>query len=104
MDRQRRGGSRIQVAREYLAVESSNKCPTSCQLATTPPLCLDPSPHLTRVANHVLRASTPTVPMSLKRKAAVLELEEEESEKVRRAKIIKHGIPPGNDNRIPTPS
>ncbi|TFK23191.1 hypothetical protein FA15DRAFT_670690 [Coprinopsis marcescibilis] len=57
-------------------------------LATAPPLCLDPNPHLTRIANHVLRASTPTVPMSLKRKATTSEPEEDESEKGRKAKIM----------------
>ncbi|TFK39499.1 Spt20 family-domain-containing protein [Crucibulum laeve] len=57
-------------------------------LATAPPLCLDPDPHLTRIANHVLRVSTPTIPMSLKRKAAALEPEEDESGKARRAKIM----------------
>lgn len=66
---------------------------TALQLATAPPLCLDPDPHLTRVANHVLRVTTPTVPNSLKRKAVVLEPEEDENEKSRRAKIMAFGNP-----------
>lgn len=58
-------------------------------LHTAPPLCLDPDPHLTRVANHTLRISTPTVPTSLKRKAAAMTQEEDETEKARRAKIMQ---------------
>ncbi|KAI6044449.1 Spt20 family-domain-containing protein [Pisolithus marmoratus] len=58
-------------------------------LHTAPPLCLDPDPHLTRVANHTLRVSTPTVPISLKRKAAAITQEEDETEKARRAKIMQ---------------
>ncbi|TEB33050.1 hypothetical protein FA13DRAFT_1627386 [Coprinellus micaceus] len=72
-------------------------------LATTPPLCLDPNPHLTRVANHVLRASTPTIPVSLKRKAAAIEHEEVESEKFRKRRIMSHGAP-SDETRKPTPS
>ncbi|KAH0582465.1 hypothetical protein J132_02709 [Termitomyces sp. J132] len=57
-------------------------------LATSPPLCLDPDPHLARVANHVMRVSTPTVPTSLKRKATNLDPAEDETDKARRAKIM----------------
>ena len=49
-------------------------------MCTAPPLCLDPNPHLTRIANHVLRISKPIVPTSLKRKAALITPEEDESE------------------------
>ncbi|KAJ7663874.1 Spt20 family-domain-containing protein [Mycena polygramma] len=62
-------------------------------LATAPPLCLAPDPHLTRVANHVLRVSTPTVPISLKRKAAAMDPEEDEIEKARRTKIMQFMTP-----------
>ncbi|KAJ6568358.1 Spt20 family-domain-containing protein [Mycena vulgaris] len=62
-------------------------------LATSPPLCLAPDPHLTRVANHVLRVSTPTVPISLKRKAAAMDPEEDEIEKARRTKIMQFMVP-----------
>ncbi|KAJ7498060.1 Spt20 family-domain-containing protein, partial [Mycena galericulata] len=62
-------------------------------LATSPPLCLAPDPHLTRVANHVLRVSTPTVPISLKRKAAVMDPEEDEIDKARRNKIMQFMVP-----------
>ncbi|KAJ7036529.1 Spt20 family-domain-containing protein, partial [Mycena alexandri] len=62
-------------------------------LATSPPLCLAPDPHLTRVANHVLRVSTPTVPISLKRKAAAMDPEEDEVEKARRTKIMQFMTP-----------
>ena len=74
---------------------------TYYQLATSPPLCLDPDPHLTRIANHVLRVSTPTVPISLKRKAVVLEPEEDETEKIRRAKILAFLTPRLNRNHAP---
>ncbi|KAG6888748.1 hypothetical protein C0995_006219 [Termitomyces sp. Mi166 len=57
-------------------------------LATSAPLCLDPDPHLARVANHIMRVSTPTVPTSLKRKAANLDPAEDETDKARRAKIM----------------
>lgn len=59
------------------------------QLATAPPLCLDPDPHLTRMVNHIVRVSTPTVPTSLKRKASAVDQEEDETDKARRAKIMQ---------------
>ncbi|KAK7031667.1 Spt20 family-domain-containing protein [Favolaschia claudopus] len=62
-------------------------------LATSPPLCLAPDPHLTRVVNHVLRVSTPTVPISLKRKAAAMDPEEDSIEKARRSKIMQFMSP-----------
>ncbi|KAJ3501113.1 hypothetical protein NMY22_g19035 [Coprinellus aureogranulatus] len=83
--------------RDALEVESK------LLLATSPPLCLDPNAHLTRVANHVLRASTPTVPVSLKRKAATLDPEEEESERARRNAMMGR-FRGRSDDRISTPS
>ncbi|KAL0067009.1 Transcription factor spt20 [Marasmius tenuissimus] len=71
-------------------------------LATAPPLCLDPDPHLTRVANHVLRVSTPAEPALLKRKSEVMEPEERETDKAKRAKIMQFGNP--RLNRPITPS
>lgn len=68
-------------------------------MATSPPLCLDPDPHLTRVANHVLRVSTPSVPISLKRKAN-LNTEEDENEKNKRTKIMQFMAP--TNNRVNT--
>ncbi|KAF7289062.1 hypothetical protein HMN09_01354400 [Mycena chlorophos] len=62
-------------------------------LATSQPLCLTPDLHLTRVVNHVMRVSTPTVPNSLKRKAAVMDPEEDEVEKARKAKIMQFMAP-----------
>ncbi|KAF7317684.1 hypothetical protein MKEN_00856100 [Mycena kentingensis (nom. inval.)] len=62
-------------------------------LATAPPLCLVPDPHLTRVVNHVMRVSTPTVPNSLKRKAAVMNPEEDEVEKARKMKVMQFMAP-----------
>ncbi|KAG6819179.1 hypothetical protein H0H93_014599 [Arthromyces matolae] len=56
--------------------------------ATSPPLCLDPDPHLARIANHIMRVSTPSVPVSLKRKVTTLDPEEDETDKARRAKIM----------------
>lgn len=62
------------------------------QLATAPPLCLEPDLHLTRIANHIMRVSAPTPPNTLKRKAAVME-EEDEIERTRRAKIMQYMNP-----------
>ncbi|KAI0698373.1 Spt20 family-domain-containing protein [Cytidiella melzeri] len=62
-------------------------------MAASPPLCLDPDPRLTRVANNLLRVSVPATPLSLKRKAAAMEQEEEESEKARRIKIMQYMNP-----------
>ncbi|KAJ7777188.1 Spt20 family-domain-containing protein [Mycena metata] len=73
--------------RDALAIEAR------LLLATSPPLCLTPDPHLTRVVNHVLRVSTPTVPISLKRKAAAMDPEEDEVEKARRTKIMQFMTP-----------
>ncbi|KAJ3523301.1 hypothetical protein NMY22_g11502 [Coprinellus aureogranulatus] len=83
--------------RDALEVESK------LLLATSPPLCLDPNAHLTRVANLVLRASTPTVPVSLKRKAATLDPEEEGSERARRNAMMGR-FRGRSDDRISTPS
>lgn len=58
-------------------------------MATAPPLCLDPDPHLVRAANNTLRVSVPTAPASLKRKASSMDPEETAHEKVRRAKIMQ---------------
>ncbi|KLO13248.1 hypothetical protein SCHPADRAFT_915317 [Schizopora paradoxa] len=59
-------------------------------LQTSHPLCLDPDPHLTRIVNNVLRVSTPNIPNSLKRKAASqADLEEDEAEKAKRAKLMQ---------------
>ncbi|KAJ3865353.1 Spt20 family-domain-containing protein [Lentinula novae-zelandiae] len=57
-------------------------------LATSAPLCLDPNPHLSRIANSVLRVTTPSTPVSLKRKASALDAEKAEAEKARKEKII----------------
>ncbi|KAJ4470176.1 Spt20 family-domain-containing protein [Lentinula aciculospora] len=57
-------------------------------LATSAPLCLDPDPHLSRIANDVLRITTPSTPVSLKRKASALDAEKVEAEKARKEKII----------------
>ncbi|KAF8826177.1 hypothetical protein HHX47_DHR6000341 [Lentinula edodes] len=57
-------------------------------LATSAPLCLDPNPHLSRIANNVLRVTTPSTPVSLKRKASALDAEKAEAEKARKEKII----------------
>ena len=59
-------------------------------MTISPPLCLDPNPQLARLVNSVLRVSTPNVPKSLKRKAtAMVDLEEDETEKARRTKILQ---------------
>ncbi|KAJ3786475.1 Spt20 family-domain-containing protein, partial [Lentinula aff. detonsa] len=57
-------------------------------LATSAPLCLDPNPHLSRIANNVLRITTPSTTVSLKRKASALDAEKVEAEKARKEKII----------------
>lgn len=82
--------------RDALAIESR------ILLAISPPLCLDPNPHLTRIANHVMRVSTPTVPVSLKRKAAAMDPEEDETEKARRAQIMQFMNPRHNRTYNPT--
>ncbi|KAH6889035.1 hypothetical protein BKA70DRAFT_1121219, partial [Coprinopsis sp. MPI-PUGE-AT-0042] len=66
---------------------------SSNQLVTAPPPCLDPTPQLTRIANHVLRASTSTAPMSLKRKVSAHEPEGGETEKTRRTKVMTFRAP-----------
>ncbi|KAG9309886.1 Spt20 family-domain-containing protein [Chiua virens] len=71
-------------------------------LHTSPPLCLDPDPHLTRIVNHTLRVSTPSIPVSLKRKIAAITQEEDESEKARRAKIIQFMNPRLNRSHVPS--
>ncbi|KAJ7609066.1 Spt20 family-domain-containing protein [Roridomyces roridus] len=78
----RKSGSKW-TDRDALEVESR------ILLATAPPLCLAPDPHLTRVVNHVLRVSTPTAPISLKRKAAAMDPEEDQLDKARRNKIMQ---------------
>ncbi|KAI3619944.1 saga complex subunit spt20 [Moniliophthora roreri] len=62
-------------------------------LATAPPLCLDPDPHLSRIANQILRVSTPNIPASLKRKAEVAEPEESKIDKAKKAKILQFWHP-----------
>ncbi|KAH8833941.1 Spt20 family-domain-containing protein [Flagelloscypha sp. PMI_526] len=57
-------------------------------LATSEPLCLDPDPHLSRIANHIARVSASSAPASLKRKAAAADLEEDEADRVKRTKIL----------------
>ncbi|KAF9054635.1 Spt20 family-domain-containing protein [Panaeolus papilionaceus] len=64
-------------------------------LVTSQPLCLDPDPHLTRIVNHVIRVSTPSMPMSLKRKASVMEPEEDGPEKAKRDRLMGFMAPRG---------
>ncbi|KAF8524170.1 Spt20 family-domain-containing protein [Gautieria morchelliformis] len=54
--------------------------------ATCPPLCLDPDINLTRIVNTVIRASTPSDSVVLKRKQ-VHEPEEDENDRAKRAKL-----------------
>ncbi|KAI4294282.1 hypothetical protein K525DRAFT_213043 [Schizophyllum commune Loenen D] len=56
-------------------------------LATAPPLCLDPDPHLTRAVNATMKVSTPSTPTSLKRKASAA-LDAEDA-RARRAKVMQ---------------
>ncbi|KAI0077762.1 hypothetical protein K474DRAFT_1620724 [Panus rudis PR-1116 ss-1] len=70
-------------------------------LATAPPLCLDPDPLLARAANSIMRVTAPAPPASLKRKAAVLE-EEEDLERQRRAKIMQFMNPKLNRSALPS--
>lgn len=71
-------------------------------MVTSPPLCLDPDPHLTRIANNVLRVSTPTVPVSLKRKAsAALDTVEDETDKAKRAKWMQFMNPRQHRSHAP---
>ncbi|RPD64166.1 hypothetical protein L226DRAFT_460544 [Lentinus tigrinus ALCF2SS1-7] len=69
-------------------------------LATSPPLCLDPDAHLTRIVNATQRVCTPPAPPSLKRKAAAVDQEADELEKARRIKLMQfmapqRNVPPG---------
>lgn len=82
---------------EHLLIDLFDKY----QMATAPPLCLDPNPHLTRIANNILRVSVPTTPASLKRKAAAMEMEEEDAERARRAKIMQFMNPKINRSTAP---
>lgn len=75
------------------------------KLATAPPLCLDPNPHLARIANATLRVTTPRVPqsLSLKRKSSALESSEvNESERARYAKIMQFMNPRAGRSHVPT--
>jgi transcription factor SPT20 len=49
-----------------------------------------------------MRVSTPTVPVSLKRKAAAMDPEEDESDKARRAKIMQFMNPRHNMTYTPS--
>ena len=69
-------------------------------MATAPPLCLEPDPHLTRITNNILRASAPVTPSSLKRKAVAMDLEDDEGEKARRAKIMQYMNPRINRSTV----
>ena len=62
-------------------------------MATSNPLCLEPDPNLTRIVNNILRVSTPNVPNSLKRKVVAMDPEEDESEKIKRTKIMQYMNP-----------
>ncbi|KAH9940890.1 Spt20 family-domain-containing protein [Epithele typhae] len=65
-------------------------------LATVPPLCLEPDPHLARIVNLTQRVSTPPAPMSLKRKASAVDQEADEIEKTRRLKLMQFMSPQRN--------
>lgn len=71
-------------------------------MATSHPLCLEPDPHLTRIVNNVIRVSTPTMPNSLKRKAApMVDVEEDEAEKAKRAKVLQFMNPQASRATMP---
>lgn len=75
---------------------------TVIKLATAHPLCLEPDPHLTRIVNNIIRVSTPTMPHSLKRKAtAMVDVEEDETEKAKRAKVMQFMNPQANRGSMP---
>ncbi|KZT34886.1 hypothetical protein SISSUDRAFT_1131519 [Sistotremastrum suecicum HHB10207 ss-3] len=71
--------------------------------ATAPPLCLDPDVNLTRIVNTILRASSPTIPASLKRKQLALDPEEDETERAKRARIMQF-MNPRYGKQQPPPS
>lgn len=93
--------SRILVCSSFPPLLSMRLRICQTKLATAPPLCLDPDPHLTRIANNILKASVPTTPISLKRKAAAMEQEEDETERARRAKIMQFMNPKNNRSSGP---
>ncbi|KAH6889062.1 hypothetical protein BKA70DRAFT_885872 [Coprinopsis sp. MPI-PUGE-AT-0042] len=80
-------GHRLKAVGKLLQVERGLYS-SSNQLETAPLLYHDPTPHLTRVANHPLRTSTSTAPVSLKRKVSAHGPEEGETEMTSWTKVM----------------
>ena len=94
--------AKILVRTSQFMVHGNYHAKCTRQLATSSPLCLDPDPHITRAVNSALRVSAPATPNSLKRKAAAMvDLEEDETEKAKRAKIMQYMNPLTNATRKP---
>ena len=70
-------------------------------MATSPPLCLDPDPHITRIINQVVRVSTPSMPPSLKRKSSAMEPEEDRPDKARKERTLGFMAPRDNRSSVP---
>jgi len=70
-------------------------------MATSPPLCLDPDPHITRIINQVVRVSTPSMPPSLKRKSSAMEPEEDGPDKARKERTLGFMAPRDNRSSVP---
>ncbi|TFK51993.1 hypothetical protein OE88DRAFT_1629468 [Heliocybe sulcata] len=74
--------------------EDTLQVEASLLLATTAPLCLDPSPSLARAVNSIIKVSTPAPPKSLKRKTTgVSESEEDQLEKARKIRLSQYMNP-----------
>src|SRR6266404_6281214 len=93
MDGSRCTRGRSQNPRTHLLAICSVCALTLYQLATSPPLCLDPDPRLGKIANSLYRISLPRTPPPLrpkKRKASGLgSIEGDEASVNRKTKIIR---------------
>ncbi|KAI0027040.1 Spt20 family-domain-containing protein [Vararia minispora EC-137] len=71
-------------------------------LATAPPLCLHPDPHIGRMANSILRVSMPRTPPPLRpRKRKLESTEADELARARKAKILQFMNPQRNRSATP---
>jgi hypothetical protein len=101
MDRHGYIRNRSEAPGELIFFQSLTLYLTLFELATSQPLCLDPDPHLTRIVNNVLRVSTPSMPLSLKRRSSAMEPEEDGPERAKRERLLGFMAP--RDNRLHAP-
>jgi hypothetical protein len=102
MDRRRHlGGGGTYIGMFTSQVHRKSDKLTAFQESTTPRLCLEPDPHLARVANIAHRLTATTAPESLKRKTDALDAADDEREQQRRAKIMQFMNPRPNRSHAP---